>query len=278
MTFISRLPSRESFRRIRLPQATRLFVFIVVVALTGCMQQSQDSESLWIPEPLLDEAAEEPDAAAIMAHMSEFMSSHQELAAEAFVTYEVLQESGQILSFDMLQRITYRKPDKLHWVVVFDDGTQESAWFNNGSFAMLKEPALVYGQIEVSSSVSEMVLELEEDYGLDVPFVDILSGQMADLWLGGDVSSRFVGEAWVDGTWTDHIALRREGVDFEIWIRKGEQPFPVKLSIVLTEEDGMPRNTTRFRKWANVVPSSVSFDFVPPEGAEQIEVVPVLQY
>ena len=111
-----------------------------------------------------------------------------------------------------------------------------------------------------------------------MPFVDILSGQMADLWVDGDVSSWFVGEAWVDGHWTNHIALRRDGVDFEIWVRKGEQPFPVKISIVLTEEDGMPRNTTRFRKWATAVPPSVSFDFVPPEGAEQIEVVPVLQY
>ncbi len=281
MIFINLFSTHSLRISSRLPKGLCILAiaFTMSLSIAGCSQQPEDSGSIWIPEPLLDEAAETSDAGAIMARMTEFMSGHQEIAAEALVSYEVLQASGQILSFDLLQRIAYRKPDKLHWITVFDDGTQETAWFNNGSFSMLKEPAYLYGKIDVGSTVPEMVVDLEEEYGLDVPFRDVLSGQISELWLGDDVTStRYVGEAWLDGAWTDHIALRREGVDFEIWVRKGEQPFPVKISIVLTDEEGMPRNSTRFRKWAKVLPPSVSFDFVPPEGAEQIEVVPVSQY
>ena len=260
--------------------AKRVVVFFLCLMFTlaGCAQESQEGRSVWIPDALPAEATETPDTRAIVTRVIDFMDRQQELAAEAFVTYEVLQESGQTLTFDLLLSIAYQKPNKLRWIILFDDGTKETAWFDSGTFSMLKEPALVYGQVEVASTVPNMISELEDKYGLDVPFRDVLSGQISELWLGDDVTSmRYVGEAWVDGAWTDHVALRRDGVDFEMWVAKGEQPFPARISIVLTDEEGMPRSITRFREWKNVIPPAISFDFVPPEGAEQIEVVSVSQ-
>ncbi len=38
--------------------------------------------------------------------MSEFFRTHSEIAFEALVTYEAVQESGQKLQFDLVERVT----------------------------------------------------------------------------------------------------------------------------------------------------------------------------
>jgi hypothetical protein len=49
------------------------------------------------------------------------------------------------------------------------------------------------------------------------------------------------------------------------------------MAIVYTEDEGMPGYTARLSKWSSTLPADPSlFEFTLPEGAEQIEVVPVI--
>ena len=76
-------------------------------------------------------------------------------------------------------------------------------------------------------TIPEMVNRLSDEYDLDVPFGDILASDLADLWLGEEVTEVWwVGEAWVEGYWTDHVALRRPGADIQLWFRTDAEPFP----------------------------------------------------
>ena len=87
----------------------------------------------------------------------------------------------------------------------------------------------------------------------------------------------WVGEAWVEGYWTDHVAVRKPGGDLELWVRKGDEPFLAKMTVTFTEVDGQPVYAARLRKWAtSVAEVEADFSFVPPEGSEQVEVVPVV--
>jgi hypothetical protein len=204
------------------------------------------------------------------------LNSQDELAAEAFVTFEAVQESGQKLQFNLLQRVVLRKPDRLFWRTLRDDATVDTAWFSDGRFTMLKEPDNVWGQVAAPEKVSEMVLFLAEEYEIDVPFQDVLAGNVRDLWLSEEVKSViYVGEAWVEGAWTDHVAIRKPGVDIQFWVRKGPDPFLNQIVLVFTDEPGQPRYSARFRKWATTLPDPKVFDVKLPDGAERIEVVRV---
>ena len=80
----------------------------------------------------------------------------------------------------------------------------------------------------------------------------------------------------VDGRWTDHVAIRKPGTDSQIWVHQGD-PYPAKMAIVYTDEDGRPGYTARFSKWSSTLPADPSlFEFTPPTGSEQIDVVPVI--
>jgi hypothetical protein len=247
---------------------------LIPALMAGC--QSGAEETAWVPPPLADQDAIPSDGREVLDRHVDFLESQDELAVEAFVTYEAVQESGQKLQFNLLQRIALRKPDKLYWRTLRDDATVDTAWFSNGRFTMLKAPDDVWGQVDGPEKISEMVLFLAEEYEVDVPFQDLLAGNARDLWLSEEVTSvTYVGEAWVEGDWTDHVAIRKPGVDIQFWVRKGPDPFLNQLVVVFTEEEGQPQYSARFRKWATTVPDAELFEVSLPEGAEKIEVVPV---
>lgn len=250
-------------------------IALVVLALTaGC--QTQAEESSWDPSALGDQDIVPLDGREVIERLALFMDSQDEWAAEAFVTFEAVQESGQKLHFSLLQEIALRKPDELFWRTLRDDATVDTAWFSKGSFTMLKAPDMVWGQVDGPQKVSEMVRFVVEEYEVDVPFQDWLAVEPADLWLSDEVSSvLYVGEAWVEGSWTDHVAIRKPGVDIEFWVRKGPEPFLNQVVLIFTEDEGQPQYSARFRKWATTIPDPGVFEVSIPEGAEKIEVVPV---
>ena len=258
-------------------------IFIAVgaasVMLAGCGVPGVPAEdAAWTPPALVDDGGELPEGREVIQRMVDFMNGMQEVAVEARVTYESVQASGQKLQFEMLQRIAMRKPGQIFWVTLRDDATVDTAWYDNGRFSMIRQPANVWGEIRIPGGIATMVQALVADYEIIVPFPDILSGDPEDLWLGADVTSiAYIGEAWVDGRWTDHIAIRKPRADIQIWVQQGD-PFPAKIAIVFTEDEGMPGYTARFDNWSTALPADPSlFQFTPPPGAERIDVVKVIQ-
>jgi len=261
----------------------RMLLLPAFVGVAGCNQEVQETgqasaDGVWTPPALVDEGWEEPDGREVIQRSIDFMKAQPQLLTEALVSYQAVQETGQALHFDLLQRLAVHQPDKLHWVTLNDDGSTDSAWFSDGRFTMLRQPANVWGQIDGPLTIAEMVDRIVDEYDMDVPFRDILAGDPADLWLSDDVTELWwVGEAWVEGYWTDHVAVRKPGADFELWVRQGDEPFLAKMAIVFTEDDGRPTYVARFRKWATALPADMTdFEFTPPTNSEQVEVVPVI--
>ena len=252
-----------------------LFALVPVVLMGFCPVAAE--ESPWSPPALPAPSGDTTDGRTIVQNALDFMGGHPDLAFEALVTYGAVQEDGQKIHFEMLQRVAIRLPHRLFWITIFDDASSQSAWCSNGDFTLLKQPANIWGKIDVPPTIAEAVERISTEYKIDVPFVDILSGDPAELWLGDDVLTvDFVGPAWIDGHWTDHIAIRKPGIDIELWFRQGEEPFPKKIELVYTAEPQLPSYTARFRKWSTKVAEGSIPEFEPPTGSEKVEVVPIV--
>jgi len=250
----------------------------LMLALAWVGPATAGEKAIWSPPPLAGEPGDLPEGRDVLRRLIDFMKSHDQLAFEAVATYEVVQENGQKLQFDMLQRVALDRPQRLHWVTLNDDAGTVTAWLADGTFTMVLQPQNVWGQVNVPPALTTAVSTVAEEYEVPVPFVDLLSGQAEELWLGEDVEwVDYVGEAWAEGQWTDHVALRRPGADIELWFRTGDEPFPVRMAIVHTEEDGLPKFSARFRQWSTRIRDGAIPEFVPPEGAEQLEVAPVIR-
>lgn len=251
---------------------------VLALVLTPATSPAAAGDDFWSPPALTGEAGELPDGRDVIRRAIDFMDSHEQIAFEALVTYESLQENGQKLQFDMLQRVALRRPDRIHWVTLNDDATSETAWYRDGTFTLLKQPANLWGRVKVPPTLARAISTVSQEYNVVVPFVDLLSGDVGELWLGEEVEwVDYIAEAWAEGYWTDHVALRRPGVDVELWFRQGDEPFLVKMSFIHTDETGLPAFSARFRKWASEIPKDAIPKFVAPEGSEQVEIAPVIE-
>jgi len=233
----------------------------------------------WSPPPLPEGSADPSDPGALLRRTAEFIKSQPQLGIEAMITFGAAQESGQTLHFDVLEWLAIQRPDKLAWVTLNDDGTVEQGWLLDGRFTLLKQPANMWGSVSVPSAIPAAVDRLADWYDLDVPFEELLSADLVQRWGGdGQSSLTYVGEEWVHGSWTDHVAMRRPGVDFEIWIRQGPEPFPAKMMVTLTEEEGTPSWVARFRTWSTMLSEGdATFEFTAPADAQKVEVAPVIR-
>ncbi len=233
----------------------------------------------WSPPPLPEGSADPSDPGALLSKAAEFIKSQPQLGIEAMVTFGALQESGQTLHFDVLEWLAIQRPDKLAWVTLSDNGTVEQGWLLDGQFTLLKQPVNMWGSVRAPGAIPAAVDRLVDEYDLDVPFEDLLSADLAQRW-GGDGQSTltYVGEEWMQGAWTDHVAMQRPGVDFEIWIRQGPEPFPAKMMVTLTGQEGAPTWVARFRTWSTTLPEGdATFEFTAPADAQKVEVAPVIR-
>jgi len=267
--------------RVRRPEAHRrlsslLLLTMIPLVVMGCSSVEKE-ESSWSQPTLSAPSRDITDGRAIIQNALDFMGSHSELAFEALVTYGAVQEDGQKIHFDMLQQVAISQPHRIFWMIIFDDASSHTAWCSDGEFTLLKQPENIWGRVEVPPTISEAVARIATEYQIDVPFVDILSGDPAELWLGEDVLSvDYIGPAWIEGHWTDHVSIRKSGLDIELWLRQGDELFPKKIELVYTAEPQQPRYTARFRKWSTKVAKGSIPNFEPPTGSEKVEVVPVV--
>lgn len=246
------------------------------LSYAGTSEVAGANEKVWSPSALSGESRDLPNARAVVRRAIDFMRSHPRVAFEALSTYEVVQKNGQKLQFDMLQRVALEQPKRLFWVTLHDDASRDSAWCDTGTFTFLREPANIWARVRTPPTVAAAVSKIAADYNIVIPFVDLLSGDLDDLWLGDAVESvDYIGEAWAEGQWTDHVAIRKAGVDTQLWFRQGDEPFPVKIAIVRTAERGQPGFWARFRRWATDLPDGSIPKFEPPENSERVELVPV---
>ena len=72
----------------------------------------------------------------------------------------------------------------------------------------------------------------------------------------------------------DHLHLRNDMTDAQVWITKGNNPLLHRLVIIYRHENGQPEFRADFHDWnfSTEAPDSL-FTFTPAEGAARIEFV-----
>ena len=75
----------------------------------------------------------------------------------------------------------------------------------------------------------------------------------------------------ISGVICDHLALRGEKQDVQVWIARNEEPVPRRIMITYTQIEGQPRFWAQFNEW-DFSPelSDATFKFSPPDSATSV--------
>ena len=141
-------------------------------------------------------------------------------------TDEVL-DTGQKVQFDGTARLQVRRPDKLHAEVKTDRKHREF-FYDGKTFTLFGRRVNYYATVPAPPTLRELVIELAERYGIEPPLADLFFWGSEDDRHSDLRSAIDLGPSTIGGTECEQYALREEGVDWQIWIQKGDTPLAAK--------------------------------------------------
>ena len=234
-----------------------------LVATPGHAQQSAEAAS-----------SGEGKAMATLMKTAEFLAKTQRFSVTADIGYDVEQDWGQKLEFGTTRKITVRRPDRLAVDITDRDGTRRGFRFDGKQVAFFGVDEKVYATAQKSGDIDTALAYFIRDLQMPLPLAELVSKNLPKILKDRASEAYFVEEATIAGTRCEHIALRNNLVDAQLWIAKGDQPLPQRVVLTYKRDNGQPQFWANFLDW-NLSPDAPDalFTFTPAEGAAQIQFV-----
>src|SRR5688572_26956638 len=235
---------------------------LLLLALGGATAQQSEGK----PAPAI-----EPGVIEALDKMGAYLRTidHFEVRAQAAID-EVL-ESGQKLQFESNIHMRAKRPEHL-WIEVESDRKHRQFFFDGKTFTIWGPRNKYYASAPVSGTLAQLADRLETNYDIRLPLSDLFRWGTEAKGHPEIKGAMYVGPALVGEIPCNHFAFRQEGVDWQIWIQKGDAPLPIKLVITTTTDEARPQFVSVL-DW-NVAPALATdmFTFDPPKDAYKIAI------
>ena len=245
----------------------RIFVWAVVVTVFAATTGAWPTASFG--QPADDSAAVDPDATAALERMGAYLRTIKALQVEVVTEEEVVLDNGLKVMFGGVTTMVARKPDRLRVNVSSD--LREREFFYDGKQLTLWAPRVhYYASVPAPPTIGELASTLEDKYGMEFPLVDLFRWGTASASSAAITAAVDLGPSTIADTTCGHYAFRQEGLDWQVWIQKGDYPLPRKLVLTTTTDEARPQFAATYT-W-NLAPSfnDAAFTFDPPADAHRI--------
>lgn len=210
----------------------------------------------------------EPEAIEALKKMGGFLRGLKTFQVRAEIARETVLDNGQKVQFAHTSTIVARSPDKLYAEVEGDDRSR-TLTYNGKTFTLFARRAGYYATVDAPPTIGQLI-DATDKYEIDIPLVDL-------FLFGGPRASTDqitvadnIGNGQVGGVSCTHYIYRQPGLDWQVWIQRGDSPLPRKLVITTMTDDARPQYSAVI-DW-NLAPSysEDTFNFVPPPGANRV--------
>lgn len=211
----------------------------------------------------------EPDATRILQAMSSYMTALKTFTVDFRVESEIVDTAGQKLEFNSAGEVAVQRPNRLysHRKGAATDG---ELYFDGKTVSIFGRTINGYVQIPGAATIDQAIESVRSHTDLDLPAADLLYQDPASGLLTDVQSGIYLGRDDIDGVPCDHLAFRARKVDWQLWVRSGDTPVPLKYVITTKWITGAPQYSIRLINW-DLLPKidAKRFEFIPPKGAKQ---------
>lgn len=212
----------------------------------------------------------EPKALAALKTMGMFLRSQQSFTVETTTETDYDLDNGQTVRLQKHGDLHVRRPDHLR-ADVTSDRKDRQFFYDGKTFVMYAPKMGYYTKVAAPPTLNELANTLEDKYGLQLPMVDLFRWGTDQAPTDELTSARYVGPATVDGVQTDQYAFRQKGVDWQLWIERGDKPVPKKILLTTTDDPNRPQHSVEMSWQLGAKQPDSVFTFNPPKTAAQIE-------
>ena len=245
--------------------AIRRAVRIAVVALGFGLAAS----------PVMSANGVDPDVDRVLRSMSSYLGGLSAFSMNADIDDEIVDLDGQKLQFSSAVKYVIERPGKFH--------VQRRGAFAEAEFIFDSKTLTLYGknsnayvQLEGPTTIDEATRAVGIETGLDMPGAELLDADPYAGLVANVLSSDYLGTVYVNGIECHYMTFRAAQVDWQLWVRAGDKPLPMKYVITSKWVTGAPQYSIRYRDWdINPKIEDKQFSFSAPKGARKIETIPI---
>lgn len=220
-------------------------------------------------DPAVNIPAIDPGAMEALEQMGTYLRALGAFRVESSTTRETVLEDGQKIQYEGNVDVLARFPNGLR-IHVTNDRHERLYLFDGKSFTLWGQRLNYYATVDAPATVGLLAASLEENYGISLPLQDLFLWGTENASTASITAAKDLGPSVVGGTTCNLYAFRQEGVDWQVWIQKGDYPLPRKLVITTKTDESRPQYTASY-SW-DLAPSfnDAAFTFDPPEGALRV--------
>lgn len=220
---------------------------------------------------LAEEAVIDPQADVVLRAMSDYMAGLNKFSLTADSSTEILMRDGRKIQLTATSALTV---DREKGVRVERQGPSGNTHlvFDGAKVSILSERDGVYLSLPVEGGIDNALDEVRSALGTEVVGgADLLYANAFDGLMLNVESGHYMGKAWVGGVLTDHLSYRAEDVDWQLWVRSGEEPAPVKYVVTTKWMTAAPQFTVQISDFEPLTDVAAdAFVFAPPAEFTEI--------
>lgn len=218
--------------------------------------------------PAASTAPVDPRATTALDRMSAYLAGLSSFEVTSNASQDLVLDDGHTVKLGLYTRYVARPPSGLYAEVHTD--RQFRNFYFDGSHLSVTAPRLgYYATATAGGTLRGLIDTLSDEHGIDLPLADLFLWNAREANLQPTVAS-LIGFANVGGEETDQYLFVGPSAEWQIWIKRGDQPLPLRMVVTDTTDAARPQFTADLT-W-NLSPSitASTFTFQPPAAARQI--------
>lgn len=242
----------------------RIFAALAAACAVGAGAQQQAA-----PPP--QQSPNQAQARDLLMRMGRYLSTLPAFSVSVASNYDVLQQSGQKIEFGEARKVVVQRPDRLRSDTERSDGARTTAVFSGADITLVDVANKVYASTRQPGGLDESILHFVSDLHLRFPMAMLLMARLPTELERRVREVDYVETSYLFGVPAQHLAARGDTVDFQVWVREGAQPLPLRVVITYRDEPGQPEFRANFTNW-NTAPVLTAATFTPqvPAGAQKV--------
>lgn len=219
--------------------------------------------------PELDRAA-----LAELERMGAYLRTLKAFQLKADVVTEDVRTDGQKVQVIRAVDVVAKRPNRL-FAEIKNDRQRRLFFYDGAHFTLFAPRTSFYATVAAPTTIEKLADELEAKYDIELPLVDLFRWGTPEGNVDAISSAIDLGPSAINGVTCEQYAFRQDGVDWQLWIQRGEQPLPCRIVITTTTDEARPQHTATY-SW-NLAPSydDETFLFRTPSGAKPIPLAEV---
>ena len=214
------------------------------------------------------------DALAALDRMGSYLRTLKDFQLKADVVTEDVRTDGQKVQIIRSVDLVARRPDRL-FAEIANDRQRRLFFYDGKNFSLYAPRPQFYATVAAPPTIEKLADDLEDKYDIELPLVDLFRWGTPESDVKAIRSAIDLGPSAINGVTCEQFAFRQDGLDWQLWIQRGQNPLPCRIVITTLTDEARPQHTATYT-W-NLAPSfdDNTFVFRAPAGAKPIPLTEV---